>query len=1167
MISAEKFLNILQAKDLLPADLIEQLRKQVKQFEKPPSVDALAAELIQRGYLTAALAGRLIQQAESKSGGRKRPAAEEQGRGEAEVSGPAPSDEQAKPKHAPPPPPPEAKQEPHKPGQPPPVAGKPPTAPLPMAVSLDDEQGAAPAGPHDELLDDPMFAGADDDSLSPQFASKKRGHQKSWKPSPGGRYNPDEVVEVKPVDAKKVKLLMIAGVAAVLLIVGAVVGISYLMPPGADDTMSAAQKAYEQGNYSQAIEHYNSFLQRFPQDRRLSEVRVRRALAKIRLAMQQPGYGVKALKVAQDEVKKIQSDDCKAAFERSQVELALIFMDITEELSKEIPQHPDQALGEQARQAMGLMEDYISPEARPTERVAQVTAMLTASEHEVSRSSGLDDAVAEIGEAVAKKKLPHAYELYRTLVTDYPEVIDNERLAKVMQRVSRAQQALVKTVPCQQSPAADVARPGVAATVVLAMRNKTAEAADGRGRIVVAMTRGAAFGIDAATGKILWRRLMAREPNQPAGVCPPIPISQEPQSDVLLVNAVHQEVWRVEGVSGRVVWRYAVGEPLAGPPVVAGKRVLVATQSGRLAMIELADGKSTTCLQLPQPLSVAPAYDPQRSLVFQVAKQSNLYVISLSDDSCRQVIHLGHLPGAIAVPPVVAGNFLVLAENNPAGDFTLRALAIQVSPHDRPEAVLKPVQQVPLKGRISSPLAVQGQRVLAATARGMIYVYNLSDDKPAAPLVQVAEHTLTIPENENRFAVLDGDCCWIADVQLAEYEIHQTNGRLTPKLITGQDSIFPQPPLLVGKTVFYVRRGESLPGTLVAALDAANQSDLWQTSLATPLAAEPLPAPGGKLTAVTAVGAMFQISPPQPHSDAIADQPLLTIPPARLVRPISNVIAMSGGMFAMTSGTVSNQIVLFDPKQPERYRWLLVPNMMACLPIPMAGGLLAPCKNGRIFLLAPQSTGNLAEPFEPELKADLVWNWRRPAAVAAQEAVISDGDRRLYRLGIVAKDDGKPRLSAQEAKTPKPIASPLGVAGSVAYAVDADGTIRSFELPSLAEGKTYNLPGGCAWGPLGVGNSVMLATNNGQLICLDDRQNLLWQIKLPYGPLAGPPWAAADQFILASQSGVVWRVERASGKELSKVETASPLGTGPVALGNRLFVGSHDGCLYEVELP
>jgi outer membrane protein assembly factor BamB len=1122
--------------------------------------------------------------------------AAKQGRGEPEELDLAPLDEETKPSHAARPKPPDAQQEPPKPGQGPgqePGQG-PPALPSPLAEELpplDDEQGAA-AGPLDGLMADPMAGGVTGGLSLRPLRSKKRSLRKRWKTSLKGLFKRKEVVQVKPVDPKKVKLLVIAWVTAALLIVGAIVLISCLVPPGADNTLAAAQKAYDdawaaehgpkgaddtlsaaqkeraQRNYAQAVEQYTSFLQRFPEDKRASEARVRRALARIRLAMQKPNGGAAALKVAQEVVKKIEPEK---AFQQSQVELALILMDIAEELSNEIRQHPDQALGEQARQAMGLMEDYIPDEARPTERVAQVTALLTKNEHEVNRSSGLDDAVAEIGEAVAKKNLSHAYELYRTLVTEYPEVIDDEKLANAMQEVSRAQQALVKTVSRAELPAAVVARPGVAATVVLALRNKTAEAPDGLGRIVVATARGAAFGLDAATGKVLWRRLVAREPNPPADVFAPLRISQEPQSDVLVVDAAHEEVWRVEGASGRVVWRQVVGEPLAGPPVIAGKLALVATRSGRLVMIELAAGKSAAWVQLPQSLGVAPAYDPQRSLVFQVAKQSNLYVISLPDGRCRQVVHLGHQSGAVAVPPVVAGNFLVVAENNPAGDFTLRALAIQASPHGRPAPALKPVEQVPLKGRISSPLAAQGQRLLAVTSRRVIYVYDLAGDRPAAPLVQVAQHTLTGPENENRFAVLDGDSCWIADVQLAEYEIRPAEGRLAPRLITGQDSIFPQPPLLAGKTVFYVRRGESLPGTLVSALDTATQNDLWQTSLATPLAAEPLPeAAGGKLTAVTAVGAMFEIASPQPRSDTFADQPLLTIPPARLLRPIGHVIAMSGGMFAMTSGTGSNQLVLFDPQQRQRYRWLLVPppNIMTCLPIPMAGGLLAPCKSGQIFLLDPQSTGSLAEPFEPELKAGLAWNWRRPAALGAREAVISDGDRRLYRLGIVAQDDGKPRLAAgQEAKSPKPIASPLAVAGSVAYAIDDAGTLRSFELPSLAEGKTYKLPGGCAWGPLGVGNRVMLVTDNGRLLCFGDRQDLLWQVDLPYGPLAGPPWATAGQFIMASQSGVVWRVNAATGKELSKVETASPLGTGPVALGNRLFVGSHDGCIYEVEMP
>ena len=116
------------------------------------------------------------------------------------------------------------------------------------------------------------------------------------------------MVEVKPVDAEKGQTPDDHRVSALLLIVGAVVGISYLLPPGAEDTLAAAQKACEQTNYAQGIEQYASFLERFPQDRRVSDVRVRRALAKIRLALQQPNSGVAALKVAQKVVKDLQSD-------------------------------------------------------------------------------------------------------------------------------------------------------------------------------------------------------------------------------------------------------------------------------------------------------------------------------------------------------------------------------------------------------------------------------------------------------------------------------------------------------------------------------------------------------------------------------------------------------------------------------------------------------------------------------------------------------------------------------------------------------------------------------------------------------------------------------------------------------------------------------------------
>ena len=163
-------------------------------------------------------------------------------------------------------------------------------------------------------------------------------------------------------------------------------------------------------------------------------------------------------------------------------------------------------------------------------------------------------------------------------------------------------------------------------------------------------------------------------PGESALAFPPQPIPTAPGGDVLLVDAGRKEIWRVAGETGRIVWRFPLGESLRSPPVVAGKHALVAAPSGRLVLVDLATGISPAYVQLPQPLGVAPAYDPARSLVYQVADHAHLYVLSLPDGRCRQVVHLGHRPGAVAVPPVLAGDFLVVAENRAAKGFYLRAL-------------------------------------------------------------------------------------------------------------------------------------------------------------------------------------------------------------------------------------------------------------------------------------------------------------------------------------------------------------------------------------------------------------------------------------------------------------------------------------------------------------
>ena len=416
--------------------------------------------------------------------------------------------------------------------------------------------------------------------------------------------------------------------------------------------------------------------------------------------------------------------------------------------------------------------------------------------------------------------------------------------------------------------------------------------------------------------------------------------------------------------------------------------------------------------------------------------------------------------------------------------------------------------------------------------------------------------------------MLQGDHFWIADAKLADYEILPAEERPAAKLIVQQGSVFVEPPVLLGKILIGVRTTD-LPGTLISAIEDARRDPIWQTEVAAPLPADPLlPGPEGKLTVVTASAAMFRIDVRGLSHESIVDRPLLTVIRGELSRPVASVVPMPGRLFAMIPAGEPNQIVLFDPKEEQRrFRWLLVPDsVMACPPIAWAGGLLAPCKNGQVLLLDPQSTENLAEPFEPELKSLSPWTWRQPVAVDAKEAVLSDGDKRLYRLAVDSSH-ARPRLVAlAEGKAAAPIASPLAVAGKVVYAADTTGTLRCFSLPSLEEGKTHKLGGSCAWGPRGFGRRVLLATDKGRLVCLDDRQDVLWRIDLRYGPLAGAPWDAGKQFILASRGGVVWRVDASTGEESGKVETGCPLGSGVVEAAGRLFVGSADGCVYEVKL-
>jgi outer membrane protein assembly factor BamB/tetratricopeptide (TPR) repeat protein len=1219
MPSAEQFLAVLEEKDILPPEVLGALRRTVRETAKPPAAQALADWLVRHGHLTPSMAERLL--AEGHPEGTRRKA---EGGGTASPR----TDHTAVPT-----------------GHQPPATSH---QPLPGGFGLLDELpplGAAGGGPLDTLL----AAGTIDEAQGPGLGPARRRRWSLRRFAKGLRRffreprrsirnwfrRRSQVVQVKPADPRKVKLLLFSWGLAVALMATAFGVFWYLSPPSPGELVRRADVAYDDGKYAEAIECWNIYLNKYAYEPRAAEVRVRRSLAELREAVEEARAAddwTAAFEMAQSLMKKLPDEP---AYEDWQKEVGEVLGMIGEGLARQAAQQPTAAVVEQARFVVGMIEMNVGESLRPDQEIAEIQRLLEGSEREVNRGRDLEETLAAVAAALEAKDAVAAYAARNTLVARHPDLAEDGRLEEALGPAAALLAQAVKMVPRAVRAATGEQSAGILASRAMAVRTVQGEVPGVKGRSVFAATAGVAYGLDAASGRLLWRRFIAAEKGagpvsaKPRPAFPPQPLGDDPAGDLLLTDPVHNEVLRVQGATGRLVWRQAIGRRIAAAPVRAGNRLLVPTEQGQLVLVDLATGASPGHVQLPQPLGVSPTVDPQRSLVFQVADQSTLYVFSQDDWACRQVFHLGQQRDAVAAPPVIAGGYLLIVENQGPGPgsawypATLRVLGMAE------KGELKFLQHVRLKGRVTTAPLVHGQRVAVLTVQGTLELFKLA---PAGgpPLQSLARSELPGREEATRYLLARDDQWWVADTQLARYEIEAEGGRLVPRQITGRLLKFIQPPLLSGSVMYQVRERPGMPGVMVSAVDPQTDEPVWQTWLAASLAGEPLTdAPSGSLTAVTASGGVFRFPPASFQGNAPADQPVLAIEAAKLIRSVQDCTPLGGGRFALTMGSGSRPIVFYDPAEHDkRFRWLVAPEPMASAPLALAGGLLVASATGNVFLLDLQpkesSAGNLAQPFRPSLASVTAWKWLPPQAVGQQAALLCDGDRRLYLVRLQTQPEAA-LIEVAAATTSTAIVAPpvvvseagkLGEAHGAAAAARgvaflvAGSSVVPFALPDLTEGQPQPLEGRCIWGPRRAGNVVLVATDKHRLYCFGAAQpsaagqkglfspspgekpqaaplagsagvnadadtapkapaigRLLWTAALPYGCPVGAPLAANGLIYLAAEGGTIWRISAETGREAGKTESGCPLGTGPVLLDQRLFVATPDGCLLELNRP
>ncbi len=979
---------------------------------------------------------------------------------------------------------------------------------------------------------------------------------------------------------------MLVGGGGLLVLVMLIAFLVYIMNHTSSDTMlKQADDDYRAGSYAQAIAKYNRFLENYPKLPQASLARVRIGLSKLRQATEGTANWSGAVRVA-DEVLAGSKEDANAQgisqekdFGEAHAELAAMLPTIAEGLAAAARKKPDPALVAQTNQVLAMLEKYVPKNLRPESKMLDVKASMEIVVRDIARGAELDKAIAAMEKAAKELKTDEAYSACAVLLHQYPDLAADARLKKTLLAVSTTQQGLVKTVSEPKPAVAGQLETALVRSATLVQRDAKSNAPDVEGQIALAAVDGAVYGLDAATGRVLWRRFVGFDANPRAPSFPPTPLSTEPGADVLAVDTSHNEILRIAGAAGRVVWRAAIGEPFDANPVVTGDKILVATRGGKLITVAAASGESPGYVKFPQSLVVAPTVDARRSLIYQVAAHTNLFILSLTDGECKQVVYLGHDSAGIAAAPAIVDDYLLVAINGAARESVLHVFAIQ-QPTEKSPSLLKPVQQINLGGHVQTSPLVEGRRVLVATNSGVVRVFEVSATDAKTPLGDVAKTNIEGGNNLVRFALMQNGQFWIADNRLTKYDVQAARGLLTPKWIECPDSAFLQPPVALGQAVVSVRRKLGMPGAIVSALGMEKSEKYWETRLASPLAGEPLVLDAAEkndgknssaVVSVTANGGVFRVDANQTEPTSVVE-PVAVPDPFRIPQPVNRVVQLAGGLLAFSGGRGGTQVGVFDPRLPSPMMyWFEMPGKgkLACDPAAFGRGLLAPCKEGQVFWIDPDTRKNgasLAEPFQPKIEPGAEFLWTTPAIIDDTQCVLSDGQMKIYRLGV--QEQPKPHLAAlAETAIAKPIAAPLAVLGDTVFAADSAGALAALTLPALAGGREIAIGGRCVWGPARVGDRVLLATDDNQLQCFDAKGNRLWKAALEHGPLAGAPLRIGDNFLVASRSGILCRVDAASGKELAKADVGCPLGTGPVMCEKKMLVGGHDGTLYEVRQP
>jgi outer membrane protein assembly factor BamB len=877
-----------------------------------------------------------------------------------------------------------------------------------------------------------------------------------------------------------------------------------------------------EGDYPSALRRFDEFLERYPTDARAGKAKVLRALANVRQFTAQTGTSwAEALEAERAMVRTVGREP---AYRDASSELADLILQTAGGLAERARGTADARTLAEAESAVALHAQVIGKSAGHLLGRSRVPARLAEARAAVRKAAVHTRSIAAMDAALRAGSSAGVYAARDALIAQYADFAED---AALIARMRDANELIRRAValdpsgrPAETAPQDDLFGPPTSLVLRAAPSGAPRPpAAAGRGGMVYALADGVAYGLAAADGAPVWQ--------VPVGLAAAFPPQAIPgSSEVLAVDARFDELVKLTGATGGLVWRQALGEPVSDPPLVLGSQVIQPTPGGKLLLFDLQSGALRATLNLGLPLGRTPVSDERGVLLYILAEKDCLFVLRRDPVECVAVEYLGHAAGSVAAAPARLGRFLVVAENQTPTQGRLRVFVI-----DEDGTKLRPVQQVEVPGWTWSTPASAGSVLWATGDRSGAMALAVGSYEQRTPLRLLARTSPDADASGPAYALARSEReLVIGSGRSTRLELDPESGKLSAAWTLAEAGPAVAPPQIAGDLVILSQQATESPGVALWGVEPALGAVRWRTVLGAPWRTAPAPAPDGDaLVTLAEDGSVLELS-----RNRLAGGGMVTVP---LPKPGAGTRLPPGPLVCLDPG----KCTLLVPDGPADHFWMRagaerlqrisLPAPLDALPALWGGDLVVPGAGGRIDLLDPASGQPRAEPYVAPFDRDRPVRWRRPVVAGDAVVVVEESGRVLRLRRAEGQGPGtRRRLEvAGEHELGSPLAAdPLGTEGAL-IVVTAERSIRALAARDLTPIGAWPLEAHLAIPPALAGGRGFLADVAGNVHAFGGDGQRLWSITLRAGPAAGAPALAGDSVWFLTHSGSVERRALADG--------------------------------------